>query len=60
MSCCANHFQCVKSPSCMRAKCDVQDVVAEVPAAKELFDEASEILGYDLLKICVEGALTLF
>lgn len=31
------------------------DVVKEVPAAKELFDEASEILGYDLLKVCTEG-----
>ncbi|GLI66627.1 hypothetical protein VaNZ11_010553, partial [Volvox africanus] len=32
-----------------------KDLVAEVPAAKELFDKASEILGYDLLKLCVEG-----
>lgn len=31
------------------------DVVKEVPKAKELFDEASEILGYDLLKVCTEG-----
>jgi len=29
--------------------------VNEVPKAAELFDKASEILGYDLLKICVEG-----
>jgi [acyl-carrier-protein] S-malonyltransferase len=28
-----------------------KDLVAEVPAAKELFDKASEILGYDLLKV---------
>lgn len=28
-----------------------QDLVAEVPAAKELFDKASDILGYDLLKV---------
>lgn len=27
----------------------------EVAAAKDLFDTASEILGYDLLKLCVEG-----
>ena len=31
------------------------DVVKEVPKAKELFDEASEILGYDLLQVCTEG-----
>ena len=31
------------------------DVVKEVPAAKKLFDEASEILGYDLLKVCTDG-----
>ncbi len=30
-------------------------MVAEVPAAKDLFAKASEILGYDLLKLCVEG-----
>lgn len=32
-----------------------KDLAAEVPAAKELFDRASEILGYDLLEVCVEG-----
>ena len=32
-----------------------QEVAAQVPAAKELFDRASEILGYDLLKMCGEG-----
>ena len=31
------------------------DVVKEVPKAKEMFDEASEILGYDLLQVCTEG-----
>lgn len=31
------------------------EVVSEVPAAKALFDEASEILGYDLLEVCTEG-----
>jgi len=30
-------------------------VVEEVPKAKELFDTASEILGYDLLQRCKEG-----
>ena len=28
-----------------------KDLVANVPAAKELFDKASAILGYDLLKV---------
>lgn len=28
-----------------------KDLVVEVPAAKDLFDKASEILGYDLLKV---------
>eukprot|EP00199_Chlamydomonas_sp_CCMP681_P001930 CAMPEP_0119106276 /NCGR_PEP_ID=MMETSP1180-20130426/4006_1 /TAXON_ID=3052 ORGANISM="Chlamydomonas cf sp, Strain CCMP681" /NCGR_SAMPLE_ID=MMETSP1180 /ASSEMBLY_ACC=CAM_ASM_000741 /LENGTH=352 /DNA_ID=CAMNT_0007091577 /DNA_START=44 /DNA_END=1105 /DNA_ORIENTATION=- len=32
-----------------------KDLVAEYPKAKEMFDKASEILGYDLLKLCVEG-----
>lgn len=31
------------------------DVVKDVPKAKELFDQASEILGYDLLQVCTEG-----
>jgi [acyl-carrier-protein] S-malonyltransferase len=31
------------------------DVVKTVPKAKELFDQASEILGYDLLQVCTEG-----
>lgn len=32
-----------------------KDIVAEVPKAKEMFEQASDILGYDLLKVCVEG-----
>eukprot|EP00287_Rhodomonas_sp_CCMP768_P012618 CAMPEP_0196716682 /NCGR_PEP_ID=MMETSP1091-20130531/92_1 /TAXON_ID=302021 /ORGANISM="Rhodomonas sp., Strain CCMP768" /LENGTH=346 /DNA_ID=CAMNT_0042056803 /DNA_START=105 /DNA_END=1145 /DNA_ORIENTATION=+ len=30
-------------------------LVEEVPKAKELFDEASEVLGYDLLDMCLNG-----
>ncbi|KAL9190137.1 hypothetical protein ACHAXT_007348 [Thalassiosira profunda] len=32
-----------------------EDVVKTTPAAKALFDEASEILGYDLLELCTAG-----
>jgi [acyl-carrier-protein] S-malonyltransferase len=31
------------------------DVCETVPAAKALFDQASEILGYDLLQVCLDG-----
>jgi len=31
------------------------DLCKDVPAAKKLFDEAGEILGYDLLQRCVDG-----
>lgn len=31
------------------------DVVKDVPKAKELFEKASEILGYDLLQVCTDG-----
>ncbi|GKY96126.1 hypothetical protein MPSEU_000572800 [Mayamaea pseudoterrestris] len=31
------------------------DLVKQVPKAKELFNEASEILGYDLLQVCIDG-----
>lgn len=30
-------------------------IVEKVPAAKDLFDRANEILGYDLAKLCFEG-----
>lgn len=32
-----------------------KDVVEKVPAAKDLFGRASDVLGFDLLKVCVEG-----
>lgn len=31
------------------------EATAEVPAAKELFNRAGEVLGYDLLGLCLEG-----
>lgn len=31
------------------------DLVARLPAAKALFDEAADVLGYDLLQLCVSG-----
>lgn len=30
-------------------------LVKDVPKAKEMFEQASEVLGYDLLKLCLEG-----
>lgn len=32
-----------------------RDLCASLPAAKRLFDEAAQILGYDLLAVCVNG-----
>ncbi|MGL5097740.1 MAG: ACP S-malonyltransferase, partial [Planctomycetia bacterium] len=32
-----------------------KETAAAVPAAKELFDRAADLLGYDLLKVCAEG-----
>ncbi len=32
-----------------------RDLAANLPAAQALFDEAAEILGYDLLDLCVNG-----
>ncbi len=31
------------------------DLVASLPAGKQLFDRANQVLGYDLAKICFEG-----
>lgn len=31
------------------------EVCEQIPTAKDLFDQASEILGYDLLQVCAEG-----
>jgi len=30
-------------------------LVKDVPKAREMFEQASEVLGYDLLKLCLEG-----
>ena len=32
-----------------------KELVAEVPAARELFERANSILGYDLAQLCFEG-----
>jgi [acyl-carrier-protein] S-malonyltransferase len=32
-----------------------KELAATIPAARELYDSASEILGYDLAKLCFEG-----
>ena len=32
-----------------------QKTIDKAPATKLLFDEASSILGYDLLKLCLNG-----
>ena len=32
-----------------------RDLCASVPPARQLFSEASELLGYDLLDVCVNG-----
>ena len=34
-----------------------KEAADSVPAAKALFERASDILGYDLLAVCAEGAL---
>lgn len=34
----------------------MQELCDDCAPAKELFDKASEILGYDLLAVCSEGA----
>lgn len=38
-----------------RVPIHTQDISADFPAAKDLFDKASSILGYDLLEVCTEG-----
>ena len=32
-----------------------QELVTNFPAAKALFDKASEVLGYDLAELCISG-----
>ncbi len=32
-----------------------KSIVEKYPTARTLFDRAAEILGYDLLKLCLEG-----
>ena len=35
---------------------NLQDLCDECPEAQALFDKANEIVGYDLLAVCTEGA----
>lgn len=55
---CHTFWSCCRPGTCLQcvAMHLPQDLCAEVPAAKQLFDRASEILGYNLLQVCVEGA----
>jgi hypothetical protein len=46
-----NAQQTLTSDNLLPVVCPLQDLVAECPAAKELFDKAADILGYDLLKV---------
>src|SRR4051794_5870267 len=32
-----------------------RELCAALPVARRLFDRAAEVLGYDLLRVCVEG-----
>lgn len=43
---------CLTSKNCRMP----QELCDECAPAKELFDKASEVLGYDLLAVCAEGA----
>ena len=51
------NFVCVQAfvPCSQACPYILQDVVSEVPAAKQLFQQASDVLGYDLFNICTEG-----
>ena len=41
----------------LTALCGTQDIAEGIPTAQKLFQQASSILGYDLLQTCIEGGI---
>jgi hypothetical protein len=52
---CLRH--CVQDFELITSGSRVQDLCESSADAKALFDKASDILGYDLLAVCTEGAV---
>lgn len=53
-------YKCQSNRECKRHRMHhggvMQDLCDQCASAKKLFDSAADILGYDLLKVCAEGA----